>query len=197
MPKYIAEIDTIKALTSAQRGGVVNPNKDWFDFLVATGNTFGLTKRSEVKGIVRRHYGEDIPNGRMYVSTQIDEREIRFNETLAVLAEFAGLGLYLDVVGYPAFVKMGAVKYAQDVPSYLPNATKDIGDEENPNIVPVTWSEWFDDNNNHLEFEGSHYIPLTSNTRGRMPSMAMMVRLEADGYNVKQMSTWPVIESEV
>jgi len=187
MPNFIAEEDTLRLLVAAERTpGVPNDLKDWFDFLLATqGPWKRVVANMRVNSLVNRQQALSLPSGNIYMSPDIDAGEIAIHSTIALINQFAGLSLYLDLVKYPVFVQMDATGYASETPLYLPNSEK-------PNTTQRTWDEWFDSNNEHRESPlGTYNIPLSSRNRGHDIALSMVARLKADGYTVKKMQQYP------
>ena len=201
MPRFIAEEDTIRLLTSSEksveRGGGKNPLKDWFDFLLAThGPWRRIKERRDIRSLIGREKGLPIPKrAKLYMSDVIDAKEINLTVTMALIEEFKSLDLYLDVIQFPAYVKLSPAKYDNTTPSYLPNSRIEVlGENGEPTgqFTRVKWQDWKDANNEHREFEGSHYVPLSSNTRSNDLSVSLLSRLDQDNYQVKSMRSYPM-----
>mgnify|MGYP001811663262 CR=1 FL=1 len=132
---------------------------------------------------------KDNPDGTTTVAGISDKEFFTIDKLLGCVA--AGC----EITGFPCFVEVASGAYAaNDVPSYLPNATILDNPEDENSERPRKWSEWHDGNHSHRLEGGSAYVPL--NGFGRDQKGSVIAQLIADGYDVKAMGDWPASEGE-
>jgi hypothetical protein len=111
---------------------------------------------------------------------------------VALQTELIGSGLYIELIDWPAFLRLSDVAYQTDVPTFVPNY-------QTPVIDPVTgdqtgwtrlaWSEWKNENQTHLTSDvtgdGFNYIPLWSGNNGNHLALSVLKQIvDAGGFVV-------------
>lgn len=193
MPFFIVEEDALGVLASELLPDKRNKNpfKDLIEFLdKARGRWTDERETRGVRSMIQPESGAAVPNGKLlYRSPEFSIGRL----DISVVPQALGLirdqlGLYAELVRYPAFVQMGVVDYEKNVPAYLPNAERL---DEAENTVPVKWSEWKDSTHEHrVSGPATFNIPLNS-SNGRDVAGTVLARLISDGFTVLRMDAYP------
>jgi hypothetical protein len=207
MARIIADRESILELLKPQRGGSVNAWQQEFAYLSAH-NLFVEESdftggRSALAELVRRAGGPMPSNAetRFSIIETIDNDRFDILGFVALQTELIGSGLYIELIDWPAFLRLSDVAYQTDVPTFVPNY-------QTPVIDPVTgdqtgwtrlaWSEWKNENQTHLTSDvtgdGFNYIPLWSGNNGNHLALSVLKQIVDAGGFVRGMKDWPEVE---
>jgi hypothetical protein len=205
MARIIADRESILELLKPERGGSANAWQQEFAYLSAH-NLFVEESdftggRSALAELVRRS-GGPMPtnaNTRFSIIETIDNDRFDILGFVALQTELIGDGLYIELIDWPAFLRLSDVAYQTNVPAFVPNYRTPVIDPdtgEQTGWAQRKWSEWKDENQNHLADGGFNYIPLWSGNNGNHLALSVLKQIVDAGGYVRGMKEWPVIEGD-
>jgi hypothetical protein len=155
--------------------------------------------RQAILSRCKRQYSQTDPaaDTELWVSPSFTSSKVGLQTVLGVLQAIGGLGFWSELLDYPTFIKLTSQSYDNQTPAYLPGGRVAELDEDGAPTgeeVKVRWDAWrIGPALTHTEHEGGHYIPLTWN--GQHFAGSLLSELVGDGYDVRAMADWPVIEA--
>ena len=154
MTKVLAEVDAVGVLARptlpVEAGGGPNPFFELQTFLISTQGNWQSSAAykggvAAIAALVSRAGGVQPFGGETYITPDFSGSRISTDNLVQAFALFETLGLYFEIVAYPAFVAVPDAAYDDNVPTYMPNSEtpSDPNDPDSPTIN-TTWREWKD-----------------------------------------------------